>query len=93
MYKEALGYIRDAIELLLLWRIWLDGRAILAVEKASHNLYIKYFEERQIERAAKLQQLAKAREAKASKSIETGVEQLKKLTEQNLAKIKTGDLK
>ncbi len=68
--KEIFESIRDAIELVLLWRIWVDGRAIRAIEAASHDLYIKYFAERQAERTAKLQQLAKAREAKAAKKAE-----------------------
>jgi len=71
MIREISHDIRDIIELVILWRIWLDGRAILAVEKASHDLYIKYFAERQAERKSKLEQLAKAREAKAAKKIET----------------------
>lgn len=73
MNKEIIDGVRDVIELVLLWRIWVDGRAIRIIEKASHDLYIKYFAERQAERAAKLQQLAKAREAKAAKKTEITV--------------------
>ena len=68
--KEIIGYIRDAIELILLWRIWVDGRAIRAIEAASHNLYIQYFAERREERAKKLKQLADARAIKAAKKTE-----------------------
>jgi hypothetical protein len=68
--KEILESIRDAIELVLLWRIWVDGRAIRAIEKASHDLYIRYFAERQEERKKKLEQLAAARASKAAKKTE-----------------------
>ena len=70
MIKEILESIRDAIELVLLWRIWVDGRAIRAIEKASHDLYIRYFAERQEERKKKLEQLAAARASKAAKKTE-----------------------
>lgn len=63
--------IRDAIELVLLWRIWVDGRAIRAIEKASHDLYIRYFAERMEERKKKLEQLAGARAAKLAKKVES----------------------
>lgn len=68
--RQIIADIRDIVELTLLFRIWVDGRAIRAIERASHDLYIKYFAERQAERAAKLAQLAKAREAKAAKKGE-----------------------
>ncbi len=92
--KEVFEHIRDTIELIILWRIWVDGRAIRAIEAASHDLYIKYFAERQAERTTKLQQLAKAREAKAAKRTEPliDVERLKELTQQNINKKQTGDL-
>ena len=70
MTKDIIGVFRDAMELILLWRIWVDGRAIRAIEAASHNLYIQYFAERKEERKKKLEQLAKAREAKAQKKTE-----------------------
>jgi Mg/Co/Ni transporter MgtE len=95
MIKDFIEGVRDGVELLLLWRIWVDGRAIRAIEKASHDLYIKYFAERQEERKAKLLQLAKAREAKALKKIDpvdASVEALKELTQRNLIKKQTGDL-
>lgn len=69
-HKEVFESIRDAVELVLLWRIWVDGRAIRAIEKASHNLYIRYFEERMEERKKKLEQLAAARASKAAKKTE-----------------------
>ena len=62
--------VRDVIELSLLFRIWMDGKAIRKIEMASHNLYIKYFAERQEERRKKLEQLAMARAAKAAKKTE-----------------------
>lgn len=67
MIREMVIDLRDLVEIVLLWRIWVDGKAIRAIEMASHDLYIKYFAERQAERAAKLLQLSKAREAKAAK--------------------------
>lgn len=66
-YRQIFSDAKDIVDLLLLCLIWLDGRAIRSLEKATHDLYIKYFEERKAERAAKLAQLAKAREAKAAK--------------------------
>jgi len=66
--KEIIGYIRDAIELILLWRIWVDGRAIRAIEQATYKLYEFYVNDRKAERTAKLEQLKKAREAKAKKA-------------------------
>ncbi len=62
--------VRDVIELVLLYRIWIDGRAIRAIEQASHQLYIRYFAERMEERKKKLEQLAAARAAKAAKKTE-----------------------
>jgi hypothetical protein len=73
MIKETISYFRDTIELVLLYRIWIDGRAIRAIEAASHNLYIRYFEERTEERRKKLEQLAMARAAKAAKKSEGAV--------------------
>jgi hypothetical protein len=70
MIREILLNARDVVELTLLWRIWVDGRAIRKIEKASHDLYIKYFAERQEERKKKLEQLAQARAAKAAKKTE-----------------------
>jgi hypothetical protein len=69
-HKEIIAVVRDLIELVLLYRIWIDGRAIRAIEAASHNLYIRYFEERTEERRKKLEQLAMARAAKAAKKTE-----------------------
>lgn len=68
--KEMLRDAATAVDLILLIRIWLDGRAIRALEKMTNDLHLKYFAERQAERAAKLAQLAKAREAKAAKKTE-----------------------
>jgi len=71
MTKQILEISRDLIELILLFRIWLDGKAIRKIEAASHDLYIRYFAERQEERKKKLEQLAGARAAKAAKKTET----------------------
>ncbi len=68
--RQNIGDVRDLVDLLLLWRIWVDGRAIRVLEKATHDLYERYFEDRQKERIAKSEQLAKAREAKAAKKTE-----------------------
>jgi hypothetical protein len=94
MIKLTPADVRDVVELVLLWRIWVDGRAIRIIEKASHDLYIKYFAERQEERKKKLEQLAMARAAKAAKKTEPliDVERLKELTQQNINKKQTGDL-
>ena len=73
MINESRETVRDIVtffDLVLLTAIWLDGRAIRVLEKATHDLYLRYFAERQAERAAKLAQLAKAREAKAAKKAE-----------------------
>jgi len=70
MIREILSNVRDVVELTLLWRIWVDGRAIRAIEAASHNLYIQYFAERKEERKKKLEQLAAARAIKAAKKME-----------------------
>jgi hypothetical protein len=57
----------------------MDGKAIRKIEMASHNLYIKYFAERQEERRKKLEQLATARAAKAAKKTESLIDvELKK---------------
>ena len=53
--KEIIGYIRDAVELILLWRIWVDGRAIRAIEQATYKLYEFYVNDRKAERTAKLE--------------------------------------
>ena len=71
--RQILDYARDIIELILLWRIWVDGKEIRKIEAASHDLYIQYFAERREERAKKLKQLADARAAKAAKKTETPV--------------------
>ena len=73
LLKIILDYARDIIELILLFRIWVDGRAIRKIEQASHQLYIRYFAERMEERAKKLKQLADARAAKAAKKTEPPV--------------------
>ena len=70
MIKEILDYARDIIELILLFRIWVDGKEIRKIEAASHDLYIAYFAERREERTKKLKQLADARAAKAAKKTE-----------------------
>jgi hypothetical protein len=94
MVREILSNARDVVELTLLWRIWVDGRAIRAIEQATYELYKFYVDDRKAERTAKLEQLRKAREAKANKKIENpiDVEQLKKLTQENINKRQTGDL-
>lgn len=58
----------DVAELVLLVLIWWDGRNILKVERATHNLYEFYVNDRKAERKAKLDQLAAARAAKAAKA-------------------------
>lgn len=70
MIRQIIIDVRDVAEIVLLWRIWVDGRAIRAIEKASHDLYIRYFAERQEERKKKLEQMAVARAAKAAKKTE-----------------------
>ena len=70
MIRQIITDVRDVAEIVLLWRIWVDGRAIRAIEKASHDLYIRYFAERQEERKKKLEQMAVARAAKAAKKTE-----------------------
>ena len=94
MIRQIVSDVRDVVEIVLLYRIWVDGRAIRAIEKASHDLYIRYFAERQEERKKKLEQLAMARAAKAAKKTEPSidVERLKELTQQNINKKQTGDL-
>jgi hypothetical protein len=62
-----MGIVRDIAELVLLVLIWWDGRNILKVERATHQLYEFYVNERRSERAAKMAQLAAARAAKAAK--------------------------
>jgi hypothetical protein len=62
-----MGIVRDIAELVLLVLIWWDGRNILKVERATHQLYEFYVNDRKAERAAKLAQLAAARLAKAAK--------------------------
>lgn len=66
-----LSHLRDIAETVLLILIWRDGREILKVEKASHELYLRYFADRQSERTTRLKSLSKAREAKATKREET----------------------
>jgi hypothetical protein len=79
MINLTISDARDLIELSLLFRIWMDGKAIRKIEMASHNLYIKYFAERQEERKKKLEQLATARAAKAAKKTESLIDvELKK---------------
>ena len=73
MIRQIISDVRDVVEIVLLYRIWVDGRAIRAIEKASHDLYIRYFAERQEERKKKLEQLAQARAAKAAKKTETPI--------------------
>lgn len=68
--RQTLYDIRDIVEVWLLFWIWVDGRAIRVLEKATHDLYVKYFKDRQDEREAKHEQLRKAREAKAAKKTE-----------------------
>lgn len=80
--RDILTAFRDLIELILLFRIWVDGRAIRKIEQATYTLYEFYVNDRKAERAAKLAQLARAREIKAQKKTEPliDVEQLKKLS-------------
>ena len=81
MIKITPSDVRDIVELALLFRIWVDGRAIRAIEQATYELYKFYVDDRKAERTAKLEQLRKAREAKANKKIENpaDTEQSKKL--------------
>ena len=93
MIRQIVSDVRDVVEIVLLYRIWVDGRAIRAIEQATYELYKFYVDDRKAERTAKLEQLRKAREAKANKKIENpDVEQLKKLTQENINKRQTGDL-
>jgi hypothetical protein len=64
-----------AVDLVFLILIWLDGRAVLRSsirieqwEGKTHELYIKWFEERRAERLARQESAKKAREAKAAKA-------------------------
>jgi hypothetical protein len=74
MTYEVIREIRDWASLVLLTMIWLDGRAVLAVERAVHNLYGEYIADRKEERHKKLEQLAAARAAKAAKKEAQSVE-------------------
>lgn len=64
---DVIREVRDWVSTILLTFIWLDGRAVLAVERAVHNLYGEYISDRKEERHKKLEQLAAARAAKAAK--------------------------
>ena len=64
---STIQIIQGLVDTVFLVMIWRDGRAILAVEKATHNLYEFYVNDRKAERKAKLDQLAAARAAKAAK--------------------------
>ena len=81
MIRQIVSDARDVIEIVLLYRIWVDGKAIRQIEQATYELYKFYVDDRKAERTAKLEQLRKAREAKANKKIENpaDAEQLKKL--------------
>ena len=57
-----------AIELVILVRIWLDGREILKVERKNYELYDTHINEIRAERLRRQGQLAAARQAKANKA-------------------------
>ena len=56
------------VELLVLIRIWLDGREILKVEQANYKLYDTHINEIRSERLRRAGQLAAARQSKANKA-------------------------
>ena len=68
MWISYLSLIMFGAELLLLVRIWLDGREILKVEQANYKLYDTHINEIRSERLRRAGQLAAARQSKANKA-------------------------
>ena len=68
MWISYLSLVMFAVELLILIRIWLDGREILKVERANYQLYDTHINEIRSERLRRAGQLAAARQAKANKA-------------------------
>jgi hypothetical protein len=68
MWVSYLSLAMFAVELLILIRIWLDGRAILQVEQANYELYSTHINEIRAERLRRMGQLAAARQSKANKA-------------------------
>jgi hypothetical protein len=68
MWISYLSLVMFGVELLILVRIWLDGREILKVEQANYKLYDTHINEIRAERLRRMGQLAAARQSKANKA-------------------------